>query len=524
MTQVYNYHCQGESHKKNDNKPCQDFSISFKGDDIAIAIVSDGHGGDRYFRSHFGSKFIAEIAKKTIIERILQNGKTLFENKEFTQVGISKERKDKPIDKDIERTMQSLFASIITQWYDKIKEHAKNNPLDEWEEKHVPEKYKQEFNEQNKLEKNYGCTLMVYVQTPTYWCAFHIGDGKCVAFYLKDDKLSCQEPILWDEACFLNTTTSICDSNAIEEFRYSYCGDGTFPIAVFLGSDGIDDSYGTPENLSTFYQQLLQEMANKNPQEMTSVLEECLSEISRIGSQDDMSVVCVYDDEQVRNAQKAILDYQNNLKQELLLELKEKKRAIEEKIKTISSRNNDRAKEVELKYAQNDLAKIDKEIQKVESFLVKNDNEICQLIISERDKELALMQGQIETLSQQLKEAQQHEISLSENLQNVKIMYEQTRGELELELQQCKKIIRSLEEENSFFKSEAKNNKIDNLFEQLEKFKRIKKILLICCVVLTIIVCLLVTVFASTTISNSDNNIEAPIEHVSETTQILSSL
>ena len=522
MIQVYNYHCQGESHKKNDNKPCQDFSIGFKGDDIAIAIVSDGHGGDRYFRSHFGSKFIAEIAQETINESVLPIGKVLFENKEFTQVGISKERKDKPVDKDIERTMQSLFASIITQWYDKIKEHAKNNPLDEWEEQHVPEKYKIEFNEQNKLEKNYGCTLMVYVQTPIYWFAFHIGDGKCVAFYLKDNKLSWQEPILWDEACFLNTTTSICDSNAIEEFRYSYCGDGTFPIAVFLGSDGIDDSYGTPENLSTFYQQLLQEMANKNPQEMTSVLEESLPEISRIGSQDDMSVVCVYDDEQVRKAQKAILDYQKNLKRNLLSELQEKRKAIEEKIKSIASRNNDRAKDVELKYANNDLAKIDKEIQKVESFLLKNNNEICLLIISEREKELALMQGQKETLSQQLKEAHQHETSLSENLQEVRTTHEQIRDELEQKIQQYKNALISLEEENSDLKGEVKNKqkKIEHLYEQLEKFKRIKKILLCSCIVLSIL-CTLVVVFTTTKLSNSDTNFERPLENVPEITQIL---
>ena len=166
---------------------------------------------------------------------------------------------------------------------------------------------------------------------------------------------------------------------------------------------------------------------------------------------------------------------------------------------------------------------IDKEIQKVESFLVKNDNEICLLIISEREKELALMQGQKETLSQQLKEAHQHEISLSENLQEVRTTHEQIRDELEQEIRQYKNALIALEEENSDLKREVKNKqkKIEHLYEQLEKFKRIKKILLCSCIVLSIALCTLVAVFTTTKLSNSDTNFERPLENVPEITQIL---
>ena len=418
MIQTFNFHCQGESHKKNDNKPCQDYSISSVGEDIAIAIISDGHGGDRYFRSHFGSEFLSKITKDSIIDTFHLYGKNLFEGKHFTQVGISKERKDKNIDESIEKFMQKFFAHIITQWYDKIQEHAKNNPLDEWEEKHVPDSYKQEFNEQKRLEKNYGCTLMAYVQTSTYWFAFQIGDGKCLSFHMQDETLTWQEPILWDEACFLNTTTSICDSNAIEEFRYSYCGDGTFPFAVFLGSDGVDDSYGTSENLATFYQQLLQEMANKTQQEMISVLEESLPTISRIGSQDDMSVACVYNNIQVKEAQNAILNFQKELKVRQLDELKGKKKSILDKIKNIASRANDRAKEVELKYAHNDLAKVEKDIQNIHTFLERID---AKIVISEQKQEIALCHKRNDALSCQIEEVQKCREKLLEELEQERL-------------------------------------------------------------------------------------------------------
>ena len=52
-------------------------------------------------------------------------------------------------------------------------------------------------------EKLYGCTLMCYVQAPTYWFAFHLGDGKCFAFA---NDGTWKEPIPWDDRCFLNKT------------------------------------------------------------------------------------------------------------------------------------------------------------------------------------------------------------------------------------------------------------------------------------------------------------------------------
>ena len=46
---------------------------------------------------------------------------------------------------------------------------------------------------------------------------FILAMGKCIAF---NEDGSWHEPIPWDEKCFLNKTTSLCDSSAIDEFRY----------------------------------------------------------------------------------------------------------------------------------------------------------------------------------------------------------------------------------------------------------------------------------------------------------------
>jgi len=47
----------GEGHVK-DGKPCQDYSLSDQAYDcsLSVIIVSDGHGGKPYFRSHIGSE------------------------------------------------------------------------------------------------------------------------------------------------------------------------------------------------------------------------------------------------------------------------------------------------------------------------------------------------------------------------------------------------------------------------------------------------------------------------------------
>ena len=88
--------------------------------------------------------------------------------------------------------------------------------------------------------------------TDEYSFGLQIGDGKCV-YIDADGKFS--EPIPWDENCQLNVTTSICDSDAIDEFRY-FVTENT-PTAVFIGSDGIDDSYASDEELYALYRSIL---------------------------------------------------------------------------------------------------------------------------------------------------------------------------------------------------------------------------------------------------------------------------
>lgn len=351
MIQSYHFSCQGESHKA-DNKPCQDASFSAVSDDgLAMAIVCDGHGGERYFRSDVGSRLAVDVicdSVKTFVENIDKN---LFIGKPYTaQEAITSEevvRKQTPIDV----AFRQLFSSIIYQWNQKIAEHATNTPVSEWEQEHVPQKYLDELTTNETFEKLYGCTLMVFVQTPDYWFAFHLGDGKCISFQ-KEPLWSF--PIPWDDRCFLNKTTSICDSNAINEFRYCYEGDGHFPMAVFLGSDGMDDSFGEDANLVNFYIQVVKMLVTDGLDETIKSIESDLPQLSKIGSKDDMSIAFLYNIDELKAHITDFIQYQIYIVNDSIRQTDERISKLESKIASITSVPDEKTR-IDLDYARQDI-------------------------------------------------------------------------------------------------------------------------------------------------------------------------
>ena len=367
MIQGYSFSCQGESHKA-DNKPCQDASFSAVYDDgLAIAIVCDGHGGERYFRSDVGSRMATEViceSVKTFVEKV---DKTIFIGQPFiAEEAITSEeviKKQTPIDK----AFRQLFSSIIYQWNQKIAEHAANTEISEWEQEHVPQKYLDKLKTSETFEKLYGCTLMVYVQTPDYWFAFHLGDGKCVSFHQEGDLW--QMPIPWDERCFLNKTTSLCDSNAINEFRYCYEGDGKYPMAVFLGSDGMDDSFGEDPNLVNFYIQVVKMLVTEGREATTKSIESDLPQLSKIGSKDDMSVAFIYNIDELKSHITDFIRYQIDLVKEAIHQTDERINKLNEKLNHISDLYDEKSR-IEVDYARQDIARSNEDRKKL---LIKYD-------------------------------------------------------------------------------------------------------------------------------------------------------
>ena len=143
------------------------------------------------------------------------------------------------------------------------------------------------------VERTFCCDNVEVIGCKDCYFGLQIGDGKCVAI---DAAGKPQQPIPWDERCFLNQTTSLCDSDAISLIRSVYTTNN-LPIAVFAASDGVDDTYTTDERLYTFYQTLWK-MLRDNPDKAVTDLQDFLPKMSEQGSHDDISIAGVIRDPQ----------------------------------------------------------------------------------------------------------------------------------------------------------------------------------------------------------------------------------
>ena len=260
----------GASHIKK-NKICQDYSASFEGDGFTYIIVSDGHGGDDYIRSDKGAEFavkasiecVVDFARSVKIEQLRTNETNLF---------------------------AQLAKSVISSWNDKVWNHYSQVPLSEAELNELSNKAKQKYIVKQRIESLYGATLLAVVVTDEYWFGLHIGDGKCI---VKNYDLSFSQPIPWDDKCFLNATTSICDSNALSSFRHYYSE--TVPPAIFIGSDGIDDCFANDAQLNNLYDAIIASFGQNDFDGALTELIDYIPRLSSKGSGDDMSMAGILD-------------------------------------------------------------------------------------------------------------------------------------------------------------------------------------------------------------------------------------
>lgn len=364
----YSYTTLGGSHKKR-NKPCQDFSSDYTCDDFSIIAVSDGHGSSKHFRSDVGSKLAAQGSIEEV-RKVIENDFDLVNFKENPR-----------------KIIENLIENVYKRWKNDISNHMTENPFTEEE---IPE----DLDEATKEKffgtlypyyyiSAYGATLMVGVMAEDYYFAFHIGDGKAVFLY-EDGKI--EQSIPWDEACYINVTTSLSDTNAVDNFRYCYgykTDDERFVevgvekntkitkkqcesdnllsneiqskeaiedtledksrketeyikakvMAIFMGSDGVDDSYRVGDNeeslMNLYRNTYLILMKKEHIDEAKKSIELQADKFAELGSQDDVSMAGLVRVE--KNDELIDLFHNQYLEAEKAKELEKKQEQIEEK-------------------------------------------------------------------------------------------------------------------------------------------------------------------------------------------------
>lgn len=362
------------------NKVCEDASDFYDDEKMHICVVADGHGSDNYPRTEFGSKFAVDAAIKNVIEFVNTAEKSQVIN---------------DAENNFER-MNQLAKSILRSWYESVEEDYNKKPFTEKELEKVSDKYKNRYLSENieerKVEKAYGCTLIIYVIIDDYSFGMQIGDGKCV---LIDENGQFLEPIPWDDDCQLNVTTSICDDDAIDEFRF-YISD-KMPTAVFIGSDGIDDSYANEEELYALYRSILKIFIEHGDEVGKSEIREYLPVLTKCGSGDDVSMGLIINQKRAKSIS-SVFEMQIEVFKltEELQDKKRKKDIVTEKALRLSSRIKKRK----------DIVEMPSEEQREEVIQVND------LIEEERN------------LSIQIQEIEKKLVNLSENQKNINFVDE----------------------------------------------------------------------------------------------------
>lgn len=147
-----------------------------------------------------------------------------------------------------------------------------------------PKQAQEVYKSGQRIEKAYGCTLILAMSTANYWLSIQIGDGKSIAAY-RDGVFV--EPVPADENCLGNRSTSLCNSNAKESFRHYYSK--VKPIAVFVSSDGVEESFDQA-GLYNFFYSVAYWLKEEGFDTAKAKVEGLLPQISEGGSGDDVSV------------------------------------------------------------------------------------------------------------------------------------------------------------------------------------------------------------------------------------------
>ena len=182
------------------------------------------------------------------------------------------------IDNSINIDFKSKSETIIND----LNIHNKNI-----EEKKVDDALSTTNSDNIKIESIYGSTLIVGVITPKYWFGMQIGDGSLVTI-LNDGCTKEFMPI--DEKLVANFTTSLCDNDAINNFRDVF--GLNVPSALLSSTDGLINSFRDTNSFLRFNKMVITEI--KKDKKSKKALKKHLFKRSEDGSLDDISIASVY--------------------------------------------------------------------------------------------------------------------------------------------------------------------------------------------------------------------------------------
>lgn len=262
----------GASHLEN-GKPLQDYSLAITNENFSIAIVADGHGADKHFRSEIGSMLATKVTKEKLLEFYNQypNYETL---KPYLNVKIER-----------------LKLSIIANWQTEITNYTTLHPFTEEELK----KASNTFNKQKNYNISipYGTTLLATLICNDYYLNIMIGDGAIIKIN-KDyqaEIVKFEDKIIYDDAPH-SLTDSLCSKNAYQKMFINTSKINQNEILAFgLCTDGLSEAFTTNTNLIKKINNYLNYYADEGLENSLTPITNQLIELSKKSAmKDDISI------------------------------------------------------------------------------------------------------------------------------------------------------------------------------------------------------------------------------------------
>ena len=252
----------GDSHIKK-GIVCQDSSGICVTDTFGIAVVADGHGSAKHFRSDVGSRIAVKITTGLL--------KNYMSRTDFREQFLQHP----------DFILQQMEKQILMKWREAVEEYHLENPLTEEEDQKM-----ESFGKKLRTAVIYGSTVLAAVIADGFSYGMVLGDG---GFVVLDGSGRLFIPIE-DKNSHANYTSSLCNTDAIHYFEHWYTEEN--PSALFVSTDGLFKSFACEEDFLKYHGLLSQMLTDKERTEKS--LKKNFEKRTRKGSGDDISIAMVY--------------------------------------------------------------------------------------------------------------------------------------------------------------------------------------------------------------------------------------
>lgn len=244
---------------------------------VAVAVVSDGHGSPRHFRSQIGSSLAVSTVAATLQgflrDSVATNGQVPF----------------------VPEQVHELERKIVSGWLAAVQSDLENNPFTEAE---LITLEKEEGAEgraavASSPELAYGATLLAAAATDRVLLYLQLGDGEILSVTAQG---TTTRPLPPDDRLIANQTTSLCQPEAWRDFRSAWVTNGALPSLVLLSTDGYANSFRSDEDFLKIGQDYLEIIREQGISSLAEELPAILTEATQQGSGDDITLAILQDD------------------------------------------------------------------------------------------------------------------------------------------------------------------------------------------------------------------------------------